>query len=146
MDITSNSTPDSIGAEIMEALAGPVGFWDDAEIISMYTRAQAISDGVLVDYTTEAKALGFRVPVAFTECLVAHLEVRAMMTGGTVQNEVSSALLQLLGLIRGGGENTDRIFFALPARRGTDELEVWSHIGPGDDAEPVMTIMLLGED
>ena len=31
------------------------GFWDDAEIISSYTRAQAIEDGVLVDVTDTAK-------------------------------------------------------------------------------------------
>ena len=35
------------------------GFWDDAEIISIYTRAQAIEDGVLVDVTDTAKEAGF---------------------------------------------------------------------------------------
>jgi hypothetical protein len=27
------------------------GFWEGAEVISVYTRAQAIEDGVLVDMT-----------------------------------------------------------------------------------------------
>jgi hypothetical protein len=42
------------------------GFWDDAEIISAYTRAQAMADGVLVDVTDTAKEAGFAYPVAMT--------------------------------------------------------------------------------
>ena len=41
-------------------------FWDDAEIISTYTRAQAIEDGMLVDVTETAREAGFRYPVAMT--------------------------------------------------------------------------------
>ncbi|OQY36661.1 MAG: hypothetical protein B6226_06175, partial [Candidatus Cloacimonetes bacterium 4572_65] len=37
--------------------------------IFTYTRAMAISDGVLVDVSTLAKEAGFKVPVAVTEAL-----------------------------------------------------------------------------
>jgi hypothetical protein len=39
------------------------------EPISVYTRAQAIADGVLVDVTEAAKQAGFRIPVALTAAL-----------------------------------------------------------------------------
>ena len=42
------------------------GFWDDAEVISSYSRAQAIEDGVLVDVSTVAKEAGIKFPVAMT--------------------------------------------------------------------------------
>ncbi len=45
------------------------GFWDGAEVISVYTRAQAIEDGVLVDVSELAKEAGFRFPVAVTRRL-----------------------------------------------------------------------------
>jgi hypothetical protein len=45
--------------------------FDDAEIISMYTRAQAIEDGILVDMTQEpfgalAREAGLKWPIAMT--------------------------------------------------------------------------------
>ena len=36
------------------------------DIISTYTRKEAIEDGVLIDVTDVAKLEGFRTPVAFT--------------------------------------------------------------------------------
>ena len=42
------------------------GFWDDAEVIYTYTRAQALEDGVLVDVSEMAKEAGVRFPVALT--------------------------------------------------------------------------------
>jgi uncharacterized protein DUF6573 len=42
------------------------GFWDDAEIIYAYTRAQALEDGVLVDVSEMAKEAGIKFAVALT--------------------------------------------------------------------------------
>ncbi|MCP4286877.1 MAG: hypothetical protein GY792_20935, partial [Gammaproteobacteria bacterium] len=39
------------------------------EVISTYTRAQAIEDGVLVDAGPTAKEIGFRFPVALTSAV-----------------------------------------------------------------------------
>lgn len=41
-------------------------FFADAEVISTYTRAQAIKDGVLIDISEWAKEYGFKFPVAVT--------------------------------------------------------------------------------
>ncbi len=42
------------------------GLFHPSDLISSYTRAQAIADGVLVDVTETAKEAGFRCPVALT--------------------------------------------------------------------------------
>lgn len=57
-----------------EAKATTNGFWDDAEVISVYTREQALEDGVLVDVTEWASSDrgfigGFTCPVAMTRSL-----------------------------------------------------------------------------
>ena len=61
------------------------GFWDEAEVISCYTRSQAIDDGVLVDLTEWASAEkgflgGFRCPVVMTRALweVVDIDSRAV--------------------------------------------------------------------
>jgi hypothetical protein len=41
----------------------------DWEIISCYTRQQAIEDGVLIDVTEEAKRIGFKVNTCVTDNL-----------------------------------------------------------------------------
>src|SRR5437773_1494903 len=42
------------------------GFWEDAEVIYAYTRAQALEDGVLIDVTETAREAGIKFPVALT--------------------------------------------------------------------------------
>ena len=46
-----------------------VDFWADAEVISRYTRAQALADGQLVDCTTMAREAGFTFPVALSHAV-----------------------------------------------------------------------------
>jgi|GEM_PF-2679796 len=43
--------------------------FDGFNVITMYTRAQAIADGVLHDVTDTAKKCGFRIPVAITDTI-----------------------------------------------------------------------------
>ena len=42
---------------------------DNWNVIFSYTRAQAISDGVLIDVTAQAREMGFKVPAAITDNL-----------------------------------------------------------------------------
>ncbi|MFO0529877.1 MAG: DUF6573 family protein [Planctomycetota bacterium] len=47
------------------------------------------------------------------------------------------------------GETTDRVHFkvGVQGEKGIREtVSLWSLIGPGDEGEPVITIMLEGED
>ena len=48
------------------------GFWDDAEVIYAYTRAQALEDGVLVDASEIAREAGIGFPVALTRAVWAN--------------------------------------------------------------------------
>jgi hypothetical protein len=42
------------------------GFWQEKDVISRYTRAQAIEDGVIVDVSKLANEAGFPLPTAIT--------------------------------------------------------------------------------
>ena len=131
--------------------------FSDADIISVYTRAQAIEDGELVDVSTTAVEAGFRVPVALTRAAwadcVAWTEVDEARKCAC-QDE-AGRLWDVLWMARqaaGRARGSDPVSYELwrvpregrgvRARRTTLVL----HIGPGDDAEPVMTIMVPGED
>jgi hypothetical protein len=130
-----------------------------AEIIHAYSRAQAIADGVLVEVPADiAREAGFTVQVALTaaawaDCVAwtADDEQRT----GACQDE-QGRLWDVLYLTR------CRIRRALP---GVDQVRVQvsrvpragggvqprpvsliAHCGPGDDGQPVITIMQPGED
>jgi hypothetical protein len=135
-------------------------FWDDAEIIHSYTRAQAIADGVLVAVPeADASEAGFRLPMAMT--VAAHLwtvawtpEDEARKGESTGQSERGRLwdVLYLAALAGRHGRGQDRVPFvvAVVPRDGTSTRavtrELVLHIGPGDAGEPVLTIMLPGED
>lgn len=122
------------------------GFWDDAEIISSYSRAQAIEDGVLVDVTTASREAGFTVPVAVTAAVWCELEPTEAET--SQGQSAIGRLWDVLNILRARAGDTDMILFdVLVARDDKDErLRLKAVIGPGDDAAPVITIMLPSED
>jgi hypothetical protein len=115
-----------------------------------YSRAQAIDDGILIDVSESARAAGFRYPVAMTagawgECV-------AVPKGAAGQDEAGrlwDVLMVLRYAIRAGGANTDRVSFRVSVtgeRNQRRDVELVSVCGPGDDAAPVITIMLPSED
>jgi hypothetical protein len=131
-------------------------------IIYAYTRTQALADGVLA-LLPRAQVLGFTVPVACTEAVwntlidwdetdPALAEIQAMRETAVL----TAALHEVKALARrqqigDTDEPADRIYFVVEAfaNDGTGRLvetSLWMMIGPGDTAEPVGTIMLIGED
>jgi hypothetical protein len=119
----------------MNENASPNPF-DDAPVVFQYTRAQAIEDGVLIDLTEWAKETGFRIPVACTD---------TVWNGYIVPTDI---LWMLFCAIRKHGDG-DTLFFEVaflqsPNRHDTVRLK--SVCGPGDQGEPVLTIMLPHED
>lgn len=76
------------------------GFWDDAPIISMYTRAQAIEDGVLVDVSEKAKKeYGINLPVAFTRAVWDEYitpDPRSVSWGQSIEGRLHDTLYLLL--------------------------------------------------
>ena len=139
------------------------------QTVYSYSRAQAIADGVLVDVTNAADASGqrlspFKYPVGMT-----HAAWEATIgAGGTWEDDKDGeAVLQfpggqdfagrmhdvftmLLFAIRQAKPGEDRIWFSVLVDVNRDgrktKVELWSQCGPGDTAEPVLTIMLTNED
>ena len=128
------------------------------DIISTYTRAQAIEDGVLIDVSSIAKEAGFNEwPVAmtagaWTDCVAwsdrdSQTQVYQDQSGRLY--DVIFMAFQAICLSREAG---DRLLFRLYRvprdGRSTDaELTTLKLIvGPGDSGESVITIVLPNED
>ena len=132
------------------------GFWDDAEIIYAYTRAQAIEDGVLVDVSETAKEAGFVYPVAMTSAAWADcVEWGDEDTKRQVPQDEFGRLWDVLWMakiaVRQGSGGTQLLYplHRVP-RGGKGHKPQLTHLklvcGPGDTPEPVITIMLPDED
>jgi hypothetical protein len=144
-----------------ESTAAMIEFF--GEPISTYSRAQAIEDGVLIpttdlvtdetDFTMQA---GWKVPVALTSTLAdlviptAAEEKRGQSIKGRLWDVLSMA--RMYGKAKG---QHDTVYFPcifyisgrMPAYRGGSKtFHLKAVIGPGDDAEPVMTVMFRNED
>jgi hypothetical protein len=126
---------------------------NDDLIVFSYTRAEAIRDGVLIDVTETAREAGFRIPVALTAAAwIRCVEVPPGVTGQDESGRLWDVLWMLLVAIRqGDGDGGSEIRYRLHVRNSDKEavpplVELKALCGPGDDAEPVITIMLPGED
>jgi hypothetical protein len=125
-----------------------------AEVIYSYTRAQALADGVLVNVSDMAREAGFRVPVALTrvvweDCVAWTAEDSRRQ----IHQDESGRLWDVLWMARlAGRSERSRVLFqvyrvprggrARQPRLATLEMV----IGPGDNGQPVVTIMRPGED
>ena len=121
--------------------------FDDPDVVIVrYTRRQALEDGVLVDVSQWASPqeimCGFTIPVAMTAAVWAEVEAPR----GSTQDTRGRAhdVLSMAALAARRNLDSDRATFAV--RLGRSDVRLWIHVGPGDDAEPVATIMFEGED
>lgn len=122
-----------------------------------------ISTRVFVDLTAWAKETGFRIPVACTASVWHGYVVPPKGTEGLGQSERGRGhdLLWMLWLaIRRSGRKPakanddhstgdDTILFDviyLQAPNKTETVKLKAVCGPGDQGEPVITIMMPGED
>ena len=141
----------------METVFGPV--------ISTYSRQQAIEDGILVDLTQHptpqrpdlddlqkiVKEAGFVIPVAIT---AAAFEAAIMPIGGELpagqdfNGRLWDVLIVLRHAMRQHRELFARIDFTVSVFDGQkgNDVALAAIVGPGDHAEPVLTIMLPNED
>ena len=113
------------------------------EAIYSYSRAQALTDGVLVDVSRAAARAGFRYPVAVTAGLWGRIDIDDGVNPRSVtcMHRLGNVLLRALEAIRAvGNRDTDRVEFEALG------CALWAHCGPGDTAAPVITIMREGED
>jgi hypothetical protein len=124
-------------------------------LIYAYSRAQALEDGVLVDVSESACEAGFRYPVAMTQAAwqdcVEWSEADSQRQ--TYQDEAGRLWdvlwMASLAARRGNGERLPFQLYRVPrGGRGVRARLTTLHmqIGPGDQGEPVITILLPGED
>ena len=128
------------------------GFWDDAEVISSYTRAQALEDGVLIDVSSVAKEAGIKFPVAMTSTVWGEC---VEVPEGVIGQDEKGRLWDILWMFRCAAArfNGDTLLFKLYVRNhnrerlnSRDLVTLKAVCGPGDTPEPVITIMLPDED
>lgn len=129
---------------------------DGEDLIFAYTRAQAIADGVLVDMTQGhlgalLKEAGFQLHTAMTA--TAFVQAVGPIGGGALPpgQDVLGRWWDVLMVLRHAvaqNPGTDRVHFQVAVWNGrrSEAVNLWAHIGPGDDGRPVVTIMLEGED
>lgn len=141
-----------------ELLQEPVNIFEDAEVISRYTRAQAIDDGVLADVSELASEAGFRVPVAITSGVHADLDDIPPTRKGI--ESYTGRLWDLLTITRFRAKQAPKGAESVYAKMHLTRLEAKAngksvfkklyifkvHSGPGDDGEHVLTIMRKDED
>ncbi|MFA6134582.1 MAG: DUF6573 family protein [Phycisphaerae bacterium] len=149
----------------------PADPWEGFEVISTYTRKQAIEDGVLVDLSSEkadgeTKLLvleaGFKLPIAITATAFADSVLAGTTetpdgefvfpSGQSCKGRLWDVLMVLRYSIRAANRkgDTDRVHFKVDVDAKGDghhqTVNLWCQCGPGDNGEPVLTIMLEGED
>lgn len=123
--------------------------WD---VVFSYSRAEAIEEGVLIDVTETAQEAGFKFPVAVTDTLwnayiVPSGEVLTRNYGQSTEGRLWDTLYMAALAAR---QTTGNILFYkviyLMADFKEKEIQIKSIIGPGDNGEPVITLMLPNED
>lgn len=127
------------------------------EEIFTYTRAQAIEDGVLIDAGSMAQEAGFKWPVAITaDAWAESVAWSEDDSEKQIHHDLSGRLWDVLFMashaIRSRSGSGDRLLFQLyrvprDGRSTKAELTTLKLIvGPGDQGEPVITILLPDED
>lgn len=124
------------------------------EPIHTYTREQAIADGFLVDVSETAREAGFRFPVAMTSAAFADcVEWTDADTKRQTYQDEAGRLWDVIWMAsraarRGGSETRFQLYRVPRGGRGQRPRIVSLKMlcGPGDQGEPVITIMLPDED
>ena len=125
-----------------------------SNIIFSYTRAMAIADGVLHDVSQTAKECGFRIPIAVTDTIwqrwvnVDHnqelLEV-GQSTDARLRDLLMVLHFHICNLPKDA--KTDRLVFKVrflvdAEKETVEEAVLTADCGPGDEGEPVVTVLL----
>lgn len=118
-------------------------------VISRYTRAEAIQDGVLIDVSEMAQEAGIKHPTAVTSAV--WNEYVKVPKGITCQDE-KGRLWDILNMFRfaakKGKKGKDTLLFEVLVKnnRKPKLVTLKAICGPGDTLDPVLTIMLPDED
>jgi len=146
-----------------QAAARPANLWSEADVIATYSRLQAIEDGVLVQlsgpgYQGDAwvpemvAECGYKIPLAITAAAFGRY-VELTPAAERACNDIKGRLWDVLymlrlaiGRSRPGQDTVWFEFYCVVDRVKPQCSRLKAVCGPGDDGEPVMTIMLPNED
>ena len=121
------------------------------ELISVFTRADALTDGILIDVTKIAEEEGFKVPVALTSAAYRSIEPseEERCCGEELRGRLHDLFWMMrLALHRKSYVEASRIDFQLNLFQEGKQtsLALRALLHPGDRGEPVITILLPNED
>jgi hypothetical protein len=125
--------------------------FEEADLIHRYSRADALRDGVLIDVSATAREAGIRWPVALTA--TAWAKCVAVPPGVACQDEAGrlwDVAWMLACAIRRAGSGAE-VRFGVHVRNANRDrtpplVGLKALCGPGDEGEPVITVMLPEED
>ena len=133
-------------------------FFTKDDLISAYTRTQAIEDGTLVDVTETAQEAGIRFPVALThavyeDCVAwsADDAKRSRWPQDESGRLWDVIWLLFLAMRSAKGQQSGTIFqlqrIPRPGSKSkTKKVQLRAVVSGGDNGEPVITVMLPNED
>jgi hypothetical protein len=124
---------------------------DEEDLIFSYTRSQAIADGVLVDVTETAKEAGIKYPTAITSAV---FEAYVRVPSGVVAQDEPGRLWDVVWMLtvaitRHAETEGDTLLYTVFVRNdntGAKPVKLKAVVHPGDEGEPVITVMLPDED
>lgn len=115
-------------------------------VIHSYSRADALRDGSLIDASEVGAEAGYICPVAVTRTVWERAVAWPADDEVAIQDEAGRLWdLVFMSLLAGRGAKVNEVAFEVAAipRGGTQPelMTFYTHIGPGDDPRPVITIM-----
>lgn len=122
------------------------------DVIDQYTRKDALNDGILFDVTETAFEAGILFPVALTSVVWnEYVKMPLVIEKKGIQSE-SGRLWDVIWMLRVNIPQckTSALTYQLYVNNDPDQepelISLKAQIHPGDDLEPVITIMLPNED
>lgn len=125
----------------MNTLFGPV--------IYTYTRAQAIEDGQLIDISKTAKECGIKYPTAVTSRVWNYMiDNESEKDNRQIDLKTWDVCSMLYYAIKFSNTSANSLLYTMVRISDGEETDVRlkAVCGPGDNLEPVFTIMMSDED
>ena len=127
------------------------------DVLFTYTRAQALADGVLVETGALAQEAGFRLPVAITaaawaDCVTWSQDDSCCQVHQDETGRLWDVLFMAAHAVRSdAGNGSSKLFELYRVPRDGHSIEPAKAclklvVGPDDHGDPVVTLMLPGED